>query len=134
VYLCGGSSQMPAVRDAVQKFFGVPIHAGVPPEQAVCLGAAIHASLIAARRSSPSPAPATTTTIAAGLTAGDATPTLARICHVMPLAWALVAADRRLRSRRQEGRRPPPTNRPSIPRSQLADIPTPLETSPTTRR
>jgi molecular chaperone HscA len=53
VYLCGGSSQMPAVREAVQKFFGVPIHAGVPPEQAVCLGAAIHASLIAARRSSP---------------------------------------------------------------------------------
>lgn len=53
VYLCGGSSLMPAVRDAVQRFFGVPIHAGVPPEQAVCLGAAIHGSLIAARRSSP---------------------------------------------------------------------------------
>ena len=44
---------MPAVREAVQKFFGVPIHAGVPPEQAVCLGAAIHASLVGARRSSP---------------------------------------------------------------------------------
>jgi molecular chaperone DnaK len=53
VYLCGGSSLMPAVRDAVQRFFGVPIHAGVNPEQAVCLGAAIHGSLIAARRSSP---------------------------------------------------------------------------------
>ncbi|MEZ4404391.1 MAG: Hsp70 family protein [Kofleriaceae bacterium] len=53
VYLCGGSSLMPAVRAAVERFFGVPIHAGVPPEQAVCLGAAVHASLIAARRSSP---------------------------------------------------------------------------------
>ncbi|MBK9032165.1 MAG: Hsp70 family protein [Myxococcales bacterium] len=53
VYLCGGSSLMPAIRDAAQRFFGVPIHAGVPPEQAVCLGAAIHGSLIAARRSSP---------------------------------------------------------------------------------
>ncbi|MBP8809687.1 MAG: Hsp70 family protein [Kofleriaceae bacterium] len=53
VYLCGGSSQMPAIREAVQRFFGVPLHAGVPPEQAVCLGAAIHASLLAARRSSP---------------------------------------------------------------------------------
>jgi molecular chaperone DnaK len=53
VYLCGGTSQMPAVRDAAQRHFGVPLHTGVPPEQAVCLGAAIHASLIAARRSSP---------------------------------------------------------------------------------
>jgi len=53
VYLCGGTSQMPAVREAAQKHFGVPLHAGVAPEQAVCAGAAIHASLIAARRSSP---------------------------------------------------------------------------------
>ncbi len=53
VYLCGGSSQMPAVRDAVQKHFGVPLKAGVAPEQAVCVGAAIHGSLIAQRRSSP---------------------------------------------------------------------------------
>ena len=53
VYLCGGTSQMPAIRDAVQRFFGVPLHTGVPPEQAVCLGAAIHASLIASHRTSP---------------------------------------------------------------------------------
>ncbi len=53
VYLCGGSSQMPAVRDAVQKHFSVPLKAGVAPEQAVCVGAAIHGSLIAQRRSSP---------------------------------------------------------------------------------
>lgn len=53
VYLCGGSSQMPVVRDAVQKHFGVPLKTGVAPEQAVCVGAAIHGSLIAQRRSSP---------------------------------------------------------------------------------
>ncbi|HUQ08249.1 MAG TPA: Hsp70 family protein [Kofleriaceae bacterium] len=53
VYLCGGSSQMPSVRDAVQKHFGVPLKAGVAPEQAVCVGAAIHGSLIAQRRTSP---------------------------------------------------------------------------------
>jgi molecular chaperone DnaK len=53
VYLCGGSSQMPAVRAAVEKHFGVPLKNGVPPEQAVCVGAAVHASLIAQRRSSP---------------------------------------------------------------------------------
>lgn len=54
VYLCGGTAQMPAVRDAAQRHFGVPLRAGVHPEQAVCIGAAIHASLIAAtgRRSS----------------------------------------------------------------------------------
>ncbi|MCL4226697.1 MAG: Hsp70 family protein [Myxococcales bacterium] len=53
VYLCGGSSQMPAVREAVQRHFGVPLQAGVPPDQAVAIGAAIHGSLIALRRSSP---------------------------------------------------------------------------------
>ena len=57
VYLCGGSSQMPAVRSAVEKHFGAPLEAGVPPEQAVCVGAAVHASLIAQRRSSPVLAP-----------------------------------------------------------------------------
>lgn len=53
VYLCGGSSQMPAVRAAVEKHFGVPLKAGVAPDQAVCVGAAVHGSLIAQRRSSP---------------------------------------------------------------------------------
>jgi len=53
IYLCGGSSQMPAVRAAVEKHFGVPLKAGVAPDQAVCVGAAIHGSLIAQRRSSP---------------------------------------------------------------------------------
>jgi molecular chaperone DnaK len=50
VYLVGGTSRIPAVHDAVSRHFGVPVRHGVAPDQAVCLGAAIHASLIAARR------------------------------------------------------------------------------------
>jgi molecular chaperone DnaK (HSP70) len=47
---------MPAVQDAVAKHFGVPVRTGVAPDQAVCLGAAIHASLIAAKRAKTSAA------------------------------------------------------------------------------
>jgi molecular chaperone HscA len=50
VYLVGGTSRMPAVHDAVARHFGVPVRHGVAPDQAVCLGAAIHASLISTRR------------------------------------------------------------------------------------
>jgi molecular chaperone HscA len=50
VYLCGGTTHVPAVRDAVARHFGVPLRAGVAPEQAVCLGAAIHASQLGARQ------------------------------------------------------------------------------------
>ena len=50
VYLCGGTTHVPAVRDAVSRHFGVPLRAGVAPEQAVCLGAAIHASQLGARQ------------------------------------------------------------------------------------
>lgn len=53
VYLCGGTTHVPAVRDAVAKHFGVPLRAGVAPDQAVCLGAAIHASLYAQKKSEP---------------------------------------------------------------------------------
>jgi molecular chaperone DnaK len=49
VYLCGGTTHVPAVRDAVARHFGVPLRAGVLPEQAVCLGAAIHASQLGPR-------------------------------------------------------------------------------------
>lgn len=45
VYLCGGLCNLPQVRDAVAEHFRVPLHRGVPPEQAVCIGAAIEASL-----------------------------------------------------------------------------------------
>jgi molecular chaperone DnaK (HSP70) len=46
VYLSGGTTYIPAVRDAIARFFRVPIRTGVPPEHAVCLGAAIHAAQI----------------------------------------------------------------------------------------
>ena len=44
VYLSGGTTYVPAVRDAVVQHFGVPIRTGVPPEHSVCIGAAIHAA------------------------------------------------------------------------------------------
>jgi molecular chaperone DnaK len=50
IYLVGGTSRAPAIHDAVARHFGVPVRHGVAPDQAVCLGAAIHASLIATRR------------------------------------------------------------------------------------
>jgi molecular chaperone DnaK len=49
VYLSGGTSHMPAVRDAVARHFTAPIRAGVAPDYAVCLGAATHAVAIAGR-------------------------------------------------------------------------------------
>lgn len=52
IALCGGSSQMPAVRAALEKHFGLPLLAA-RDDQAVCLGAAIHASLLEQRRTSP---------------------------------------------------------------------------------
>lgn len=45
VCLCGGLCNLPQIRDAVTAHFQVPLHRGVPPEQAVCIGAAIEASL-----------------------------------------------------------------------------------------
>jgi molecular chaperone DnaK len=51
IYLVGGTSRIPAVYDAVARHFGVPVRHGVAPDQAVCLGAAIHGSLLATRRS-----------------------------------------------------------------------------------
>lgn len=50
VFLSGGTTYMPVVRDAVRDHFRVPILTGVPPEHAVCLGTAIHAAQIAHRR------------------------------------------------------------------------------------
>jgi molecular chaperone DnaK len=44
VYLSGGTCHMPVVRDAVGRHFGVPVRVGVAPDQAVCLGATIHAA------------------------------------------------------------------------------------------
>ncbi|RMH45193.1 MAG: Hsp70 family protein, partial [Deltaproteobacteria bacterium] len=44
IYLSGGTTYIPAVRQALAAHFGVPVRTGVPPEHAVCLGAAIHAA------------------------------------------------------------------------------------------
>ncbi len=46
IYLSGGATYIPAVREALARHFGVPVRTGVPPEHAVCLGAAIHAAQI----------------------------------------------------------------------------------------
>lgn len=46
VYLSGGTTYIPTVRQALADHFGVPVRTGVPPEHAVCLGAAIHAAQI----------------------------------------------------------------------------------------
>ena len=44
IYLSGGTTYIPAVRNALQRHFAVPIKTGVPPEHAVCIGAGIHAA------------------------------------------------------------------------------------------
>jgi len=42
IYLSGGTSHVPAVREAVAAFFGKPPRVAVPPERAVVIGAAMH--------------------------------------------------------------------------------------------
>jgi molecular chaperone DnaK len=53
VALCGGSAQMPAVRAAVARHFGPAQMVTVRDDQAVCLGAAIHAATLGAPQPSP---------------------------------------------------------------------------------
>jgi molecular chaperone DnaK len=50
IYLCGGTSHLAAVREAISSHFGVPLREGIAPDQAVCLGAAIEAAMVAQRR------------------------------------------------------------------------------------
>ena len=47
VLLVGGSSRMRAVQEAVTKFFGKPPCQGVHPDEAVAVGAAVHAASLA---------------------------------------------------------------------------------------
>jgi len=51
VYLSGGTTYIPVIRKALAAHFRVPIRTGVPPEHAVCLGAAIHAAQLQYRGS-----------------------------------------------------------------------------------
>ncbi len=46
VVLVGGMTRMPAVQEAVEKFFGRPPHKGVNPDEVVALGAAIQAGVL----------------------------------------------------------------------------------------
>jgi molecular chaperone DnaK len=50
IYMCGGTSHLAAVRDAVAAHFGVPLRDGIAPDQAVCLGASIEAAMVSQRR------------------------------------------------------------------------------------
>jgi len=42
IYLSSGTTYIPAVQQAVKRFFGQPPRQGVPPERAVLMGAAIY--------------------------------------------------------------------------------------------
>jgi molecular chaperone DnaK len=47
VVLVGGMTRMPAIQNAVERFFGRPPHKGVNPDEVVALGAAIQAGVLA---------------------------------------------------------------------------------------
>ena len=44
VYLSGGTTHIPIIRDELARFFGSAPVIGVPPDYAVCLGAGVHAA------------------------------------------------------------------------------------------
>ena len=46
IVLVGGMTRMPAVQEAVSKFFGKPPHRGVNPDEVVAIGAAIQAGVL----------------------------------------------------------------------------------------
>ncbi len=55
IYLSGGCTYVPAVREGLARRFGVPVRTGVPPDFAVCLGAGIHAAQLSMRRATVAP-------------------------------------------------------------------------------
>ncbi len=50
IYMCGGTSHLAVVREAVAAHFAVPLRDGIAPDQAVCLGASIEAAMMSQRR------------------------------------------------------------------------------------
>ncbi len=53
VLVTGGTTRVPAVRDAVRRFFGREPRAGVHPEHAVVTGAAVYAAMLSGERFTP---------------------------------------------------------------------------------
>ena len=47
VVMVGGSTRVPAVKDAVKKFFGRDVYDGINPDEVVALGAAVQADILA---------------------------------------------------------------------------------------
>jgi len=47
IILVGGSTRIPAVQDAIKKYFGKEAHKGVNPDECVAVGAAIQAGVLA---------------------------------------------------------------------------------------
>ena len=47
IIMVGGMTRMPAVQDAVRKFFGKELHKGVNPDEVVAIGAAIQGGVLA---------------------------------------------------------------------------------------
>ncbi len=46
IIMVGGSTRIPAVQAAVEKFFGKPLHKGVNPDEVVAIGAAIQGGIL----------------------------------------------------------------------------------------
>ncbi|PIT92397.1 MAG: molecular chaperone DnaK [Candidatus Harrisonbacteria bacterium CG10_big_fil_rev_8_21_14_0_10_42_17] len=55
IVLVGGQTRMPAIQEAVKKYFGKDPHKGINPDEVVAIGAAIQAEIIAAKEEGRKP-------------------------------------------------------------------------------
>ncbi|MBL8921481.1 MAG: Hsp70 family protein [Myxococcaceae bacterium] len=72
VMLVGGMTRMPLIRALVTKFFGRPPVTGVNPDEAVALGAAVHAAELASRHGQTLLIDVATHTLSVGVLGGTA--------------------------------------------------------------